>query len=363
VSDDSIYYLGFSHFLGIGPVRIKLLLSEFKTAKNAYLATVAQLKKILGEKLAEGFISFRSRFDLNKKLSELTDKKIRVVCQADNDYPSSLKNMSDPPICLYIKGDWRSYSFDNQLCIAVVGTRKPTSYGIKIAKKFASALAERGVIIVSGMALGIDTVAHRSALAEDGRTVAFLGSGVDIIYPLSNRSLYEQIVYKGGLVISEFPPGMTVKPGLFIARNRLISGLAKGVFVVEGGERSGALITARYAAEQGRSVFAPPAPLDCEMSFAPNFLIKEGAKMVTSVDDILIEYNIAATVGKVQNNVKRSLSKEEAKLVEVLGKGVSRANEISLFLNLPIENVLKTVSSLELKGLLEKNSEGYYQLI
>src|SRR3989338_348038 len=162
---------------------------------------------------------------------------------------------------------------------AIVGTRKPTSYGIQVARKFAYELTEAGFIIVSGMAMGIDTVAHQAALDAGGKTVAVLGCGVNIIYPAINYQLYHNIIKSGGAVISEFPPDQTVLKGLFISRNRIISGLSKGVLIAEGGEFSGALITAKYAGIQGKDVFAVPSSINSEMASAPNLLIKQGAKI------------------------------------------------------------------------------------
>ena len=199
------------------------------------------------------------------------------------DYPESLKNISDPPICLYVKGNIDLFQARHQnpdlvgtaknlvssldpIFFAIVGTRKPTSYGVQVAKKFAYELTEAGFVIVSGMAMGIDTVAHQAALDAGGRTVAVLGCGVNIIYPAANRSLYENIIKNGGAVISEFPPNQMVLKGLFISRNRIISGLSKGVLIAEGLQDSGALITARFAGEQGKEIFAPPGPITSEMS-------------------------------------------------------------------------------------------------
>jgi DNA protecting protein DprA len=311
------YYLGFSYFLGIGPQRLSLLLENFSDVKKAYLAKKEELVKVLGEKLTEKFIQFRNQFDPKKELDNLKKKEITVLSWEDKRYPSSLKKIADPPICLYIKGNLSNFDFEKDFFLGVVGTRKPTSYGEALTKKFTSQLASMGMVIVSGMALGIDSLAHWAALNSFTKTIAVLGCGVDVVYPPSNGRLYQEILKKGSLVISEFPPGRTVLKGLFVARNRIISGLSSGVLVIEGAKDSGALITARYAAEQGKEVFAPPSPINSPMSEAPNLLLKQGAKLVTDVSDILNEFNINISPKK-KKDLTKDLSTEERLIFESL---------------------------------------------
>ena len=197
-----------------------------------------------------------------------------------------MKEIAQPPWVLYIKG--MSPSFPTA-CLAVVGTRQPTNYGRRVARKMAAEIASRGWVVVSGMAAGIDSEAHRGALEADGKTVAVLGTGVDVVYPRHLRSLYAELVEKGA-VCSEMPPGTAPHPGLFPRRNRIISGLSVGTLVVEAAERSGALITADFSMEQGREVFAVPGPVTSEKSAGTNRLIQQGAKCVTGVQDILEEF-------------------------------------------------------------------------
>ncbi len=347
--------------MGIGPIRFDVLINHFGTVEKAYKADRGELKELLGNALTEKFIEFRNEFDPIKKLDEFKQKEIRVLTREDNRLPRQLKNISDPPICLYIKGDVDNYDFEKEFFFGVVGTRKQTSYGEQIGYKFAFDLAYSGFIIVSGLALGIDAIAHRAALDAGAKTIAFMGCGVDLPHPPSNSALYERIIETGGLVISEFPPGMTVIKGLFIARNRLISGLSQGVLVIEGAKDSGALITARYAAEQGKEVFAPPAPITSEMSEAPNLLLKEGAKLVTSVDDILEELNMKIAPIK-KKKLTDLLSKEEAVIIDLLSSEPKLADELGLRLKLSIGETLQLLSGLEIKGAVEKNNEGKYQL-
>jgi len=355
------YYLGFSYFLGIGPQRLSLLLQNFSDVKNAYLAKKDDLVKVLGEKLTEKFIQFRSQFDPKKELKKLKEKEITVLSQEDEKYPQSLKKITDPPICLYVKGDFSNFDFEKDFFLAIVGTRKPTSYGEILVKKFASHLASMGFIVVSGMALGIDSLAHWAALNSLGKTIAVLGCGVDVIYPPSNRGLYQEILKKGGLIISEFPPGRTVLKGLFVARNRIISGLSSGVLVIEGAKDSGALITARYAAEQGKEVFAPPSPLTSPMSEAPNFLLKQGAKLVTDVSDILDEFNLKISPKK-KKDLTKDLTAEERLIFESLSVLPKTIDDLILETKIPVDKILNLLSILEIKGVVEKNKEGKYQI-
>ncbi|QQG44318.1 MAG: DNA-protecting protein DprA [Candidatus Roizmanbacteria bacterium] len=354
------YYLAFSHFLGIGPMKFRKLLDTFGDVKQAYEASFSEIKPLIGEKTAADFIDFKNKFDAQKKYQEIVEKEIMIITQEDSFYPSSIINIPDPPICLYVKGDIKKYNFDEGFYFAVVGTRKPSPYGQQITKMFSLKLAETGATIVSGLAQGIDTIAHQSALNCHGKTVAFLGCGVDIVYPPGNRKLYEQIIKENGLVISEFPPGRTVLPGLFIARNRLISGLSKGVLVVEGTNKSGALITAKYAALQGKEVFAPPVPLTSELSEAPNILLKQGAVLATSVEDILNEFNLKAAPSKKEVNL--TLTADEKKIYDCLSFQPLNADDLALECKTQIHNLLPLLSIMEVKKIIDRNEEGKFQL-
>jgi DNA processing protein len=357
---NKIYYLAFSHFFGIGPIKLKALVGRFGSVKSAYNATENDLSSIIGQTTAKKFIRFKNIFDPAKELTELNKKQISIICWEDDKYPPLLKNISDPPICLYVKGNVNNFDF-NKMTIGIVGTRTPTIYGQQIARKFSSELTKAGFTVISGLAIGIDTISHWSCLDESGKTIAVLGCGVNIIYPADNRNLYYKIIEKGGLIISEFPPDQLVLKGLFISRNRIISGLSKGVIIIEGGEHSGALITARYAAEQGREVFAPPSPINSNMSKAPNILLKEGAKLITSVNDIFEEFNLKIAPAKIEDILK-NLTAEERSIVELLVKKSFVVDEIVVSLTIPTNQILNTLSILEIKGIIEKNSQNQYQL-
>lgn len=359
--DDIYYYLAFSHCLGIGPNRFDALMRQYSSVKDAYEANKEELNRDLKFGIGNTLADFKEKFDPVEKLEEIKRKEITVLTREDSRYPQSLKNLSDAPICLYVKGDIDHFDLNDPktLFFSIVGTRKPTAYGEQITKKFASELAQSGMVIVSGLAIGVDAMAHKSTIESDGRTVAFLGCGVDIIYPPANKNLYQSILDSGGLIISEFPPGMTVLRGLFIARNRLISGLSRGVLVIEGLKDSGALVTAQYAALQGKDVFAPPVPLTSPLSQAPNILLKQGAKLVTSVDDILEEYQL-----KIMQNKQafHDLPKDEKKIVEILVNQSQAMDELVNKLQKSVLQISLLLSILEIKGIIEKNSEGKYQM-
>lgn len=354
------YYLGFSHCFGIGPLRFLALKKYFGSVEKAYKANKIDLEKIIPKSFAGSFVNFRTEFNLDQKLDELKSKNIYILSQDDDRFPKQLLNIPDPPICLYVKGDLRQIKFADDFLIGVVGTRKPTSYGQQITRNLVSELASAGFVIVSGMAMGIDTIAHQEAINSHGKTVAVLGCGVDIVYPQINFKLYNRIIQGGGIVISEFPPGQFVMKGLFIARNRLISGLAKGVLVVEGAVDSGALITARYAAGQGKEVFAPPGPLTSSMSQAPNLLLKQGAKMVTSVEDILEEFNLKV-VPKKKETISARLGPQEKLIFNFLSVEPRSVDEIVEKTEIAVDKVMKTLSLLEIDGVIELNSEAKYQ--
>lgn len=276
------------------------------------------------------------------------DLNIEIIPLSSEDYPYLLKQIPDPPAILYLLGEkvWLNRNF-----ISLVGTRKPTSYGINVTKKIVSRLVENGIGIVSGFAYGIDTVAHMEAIKGRGYTIGVLGTGVDIVYPRVNRSLKKEILEsKRGCFISEFPIGDTPEPWHFPRRNRIISGLTQITVVVEASLKSGAMITAGYALEQGRDVFAVPGNVDSENSQGTNQLIKEGAKLVTSGEDILEEFNI---IPKVSNIRPPDLNEEEAVIWNILNEPRLEDDIISIS-GLDVSRFNIIITRLELKGLVER---------
>ena len=256
---------------GVGPVKLKKLLDQH--------GSIVQVCQVIAAPLARA----------EEAIQKATEKNALIFSLEDDEYPKLLKNIYDPPPVLYVKGE--GFSPDAKT-LAIVGTRKASHYGKEIAKKLAFELASLGITVVSGMALGIDTAAHAGALAANGKTIAVFGCGVDVIYPFSNRELARKIE-SSGAVVSEFPMGTGVDKGHFPRRNRVIAGLSLGVIVVEGHYDSGAMITAKYALDEGREVFAVPGNVELDQSKGPHWLIKQGAKLVESVDDVLEELNMA----------------------------------------------------------------------
>lgn len=291
MDEEKTYWVGFSVFPGIGPVRFKLLLGYFGSAMAAWEAPLAKLKKIrLGEKLSEQFDHFRKTFNLDEYLRRLTQLHVSVLTLKDSKYPKLLAEIPDAPFLLYIRGRGNDKPVGLTRTIAVVGTRKVTPYGVNVTRRLVEGLVANGFTIVSGLAYGVDAVAHQATIDAGGKTIAVLGSGIDIIAVPGNARLYHQIGEEGhGAVVSEMPLGLRPDKGLFVARNRIVSGLSLGVVITEGADDSGSLITARNATEQGREVFAVPGPITSQYSRGPAKLIKEGAKLVESVEDILEE--------------------------------------------------------------------------
>ncbi|NTU46017.1 DNA-protecting protein DprA [Candidatus Roizmanbacteria bacterium] len=351
--------VGFSHCLGIGPMRFSHLIVQFGNAETAYLASEAELVPVIGKNTAHDFVAFRHRFDATKKIEEIEKKGIGILTREESGYPEPLLQISDPPICIYIKGNRELFDTHNYHCFGLVGSRKPTNYGLWVARKFAAELAAVGMVIVSGMAYGIDAVSHIACLDTHGKTIAVLGCGVDLPYPVQHTFLYNRILENGGAIISEFPPGNFVQKGLFISRNRLISGISQGIMVVEGSSQSGSLSTARYAAEQGKTVFAPPVPLNSQVSEAPLILLKEGAILVTKVEDILD--GLGLTINSISSSKKfDNLSLEEQKIVALLQQESFSADSLCLQAKIDIDVVLKLLLLLEMRGIVVKNANGSY---
>ncbi|MBE7021211.1 MAG: DNA-protecting protein DprA [Ruminococcaceae bacterium] len=289
-----------------------------------------------------------------------------IICYADEDYPEALKNIPDFPIVLYHRG--LKLPLNELLCIAVVGTRKPSCYGLKCADEIAVELASSGVLVISGMAVGVDAAAHNGAKRICKPTLAVLGSAIDDIYPRKNKFLYEYMLYNGS-IISEYPPGAKIYPSNFPERNRIISGLSSGVVVVEAGKRSGSLITANIALEQGKDVFSVPNIVGNENGIGTNNLIREGAKLVTSAIDILDEYRgMYASINEIRKNNEAEYSDEflkksflesftdltslERKVAELCDANPLTADELSLKTDIPMNYILSALTMLEIKGVV-----------
>src|SRR5580698_2317035 len=283
-SQQGVYWLALSLTQGLGPSRIKKLIEHFGTAERVFHASLTELeatgmRAVSAQSLATG----KSLELAQQECAKVVEAGAKVVALSDPEYPSRLKEIYDPPVILFVKGNVEVLAEPG---IAMVGTRHPTPYGTGMAERLSTDLAARGLVIISGLARGIDTASHRGAIAAKGRTVAVLGTGIDIMYPKENTRLTEQIIALGGALITEFPVGTPPTPQNFPIRNRIISGMSVGVLVVEAAEYSGTRITSRLALEQNRDVYAVPGNVTNKNSWGPNTLIKQGAKLVATWEDV-----------------------------------------------------------------------------
>jgi DNA processing protein len=349
---ENFYWIGLKAVPGIGNVAFRRLLERFDTPEAALKASPASYAGIKGMSPAviDGIKTGEWRRFAEEECRRLETSSARLVTYLSCDYPKSLFEIPDPPPFLYIKGELRSH----ELSIAIVGSRRATSYGLMTTGKLAEELASHGVCIVSGMARGVDTAAHKGALQAGGRTVGVLGCGVDKIYPPENRSLFVEMSDKGCLV-SEFPLGTLPLAENFPRRNRIISGLSSGVLVVEAAEKSGSLITAQYALEHGRDVYAVPGNISFATSRGCNRLIKQGAKLVDCVEDILEELpggSPAFSDAPLFQRPSRTfaLTPKEAAIFELLARSPLHIDDIISQTELTAGEVSSMLLHLELKG-------------
>ncbi len=357
--DERDYYLAFSNASGIGPIKFNKLIKQFGSAKAAWNGSITKLEPVLKPALTKKFETFRSELDIDEYLKKLKKQRISFVCLFEKEYSLLLKQIPNPPIVLFVKGNIKLLS---EKCLAIVGTRHITHYGRDITEMFAGQLSRAGLVIVSGMAYGVDGIAHKAAIEEKGKTIAVLGNGVDLPYPRENEKLYEEILDSGGLIISEYPPGEPPSIGSFPARNRIVAGLSSGVLVTEGASDSGSLITANFGLEFGRKVFAVPGPITSSLSAAPLRLIEKGAKLVVSPDDVIKDLGLKITDLKTNEKKFADLNKEEKKIIELIENEPLHFDEIARRLNIAPAKLGTTLSMMEVKGLI-KNSGGSYSLL
>ena len=353
--DDIKYWVWLSSLPGIGARRFKQLVDHFGSPQEVWNANEKQLKSVQGfQKMIPSFLDNNLRNNIDTYMHRVEKLGIKILRMVDEEYPINLKDIYDPPPVMYIYGKFQKT--DNK-AIAIVGSRKATDYGIGMAKELAYELALRGITVVSGMARGIDTFAHKGALKAGGRTIAVMGCGVDVPYPPENRELMG-MVSESGAVISEYPIGTQPFPGNFPARNRIVSGLSMGVVVIEAAERSGALITVDFALEQGKEVFALPGKVKSEASKGTNKLIKDGAKIVTCIEDILEEFtNIELFKPKMRPVIEQKytqLNIEEIKILEVIHTEPTHIDNILRGTGYNIQKINSLVTMLELKGILKQ---------
>lgn len=350
------YWLGLSFLDPLPPFTTKKLLDYFKTPECIWKVPQKHLNEALPfkEKSVEFIVSQRKKLNLDKELEKLYKLDIDMVTIEDENYPYLLKHTSSPPLVVFIKG---KYIKEDVLAIAVVGTRRCTTYGRITAKGLSSGIASLGFTIVSGLAYGIDTIAHEAALNQESRTIAVLGTGLDTIYPKENQLMSEKIIEQGAL-ISEFPLGTLPHKYNFPRRNRIISGLSLGVLVVEGGIKSGAMITAHFALEQGREVFAIPGAINREKSEGPNSLIKEGAKIVTRIEDLLEELPFWAK--KVEKKKRDNIPDRYREIIDFLKDDPKTIDQISSRFNIGLSELSFLLIDLESKKEVESVGGGKF---
>jgi DNA processing protein len=345
------YWVAFSMVRGIGAVRFQALLDYFGDPQVAWHAPAEALRAAgLGEKVLQNLLLLRASLSPQKAWERIEQLGITILTLPDENYPRRLKEIDQPPPVLYLRGVLLP---EDEWAVAVVGTRRVTPYGRQVAGEVASLLARSGVTVISGLARGVDGIAHQAALQAGGRSLAVLGCGLDQVYPPENRRLADQIMAQGAL-ISDYAPGTPPEAANFPARNRLISGLSLAVVVVEAGQTSGALITAGFAAEQGREVFAVPGNITAPQSQGTNRLIFDGARPLLDPQEILEALEL--TQVPAQRTARQILPGDalEARLFEALGPEPLHIDEIRARTDLPIEQVTSTLAIMELKGMVRQ---------
>ena len=353
------YWLALNRISGVGQVSYARLLERYGSPEKVFQADLGDLESIEGmrKNTALAIVNFKRAEKIDRELDELERKRVGVLTLTDPLYPCLLAKIHDPPPYLYYKG---SPSIRDGRSLAVVGSRLGTDYGIRMTERLAWSLSKNGLTIVSGLARGIDTAAHQGALMAGGRTVAVLGSGLDVIYPPENEKLFEQIVEQG-LVCSEFPLGTLPERQNFPIRNRIISGLSLGVVIVEATQRSGSLITARLALDQGREVFAVPGSIESFKSSGTHRLIKQGAKLVENAQDVLEElhweepFKPAKAEAEPQGTAETLvLSPQEKQIWDLLSAEPLHVDQMTRMSEIGISRILSLLLEMEIKGLISQ---------
>ncbi len=347
----------------LGRARASALLEHFPSIDAVLSASAQQLRGVpgVGRELSARIARARQEIDAEREIALCQQHDLAIITPQHAEFPPLLQEIPDPPGVLFSRGHWQE---DDQLAIALVGTRRASHYGLRQAERLAMGLAHAGVTVISGLARGIDAAAHRAALRAGGRTIAVLGSGLLNVYPPEHVEL-AQAIGQAGAVLSELPPLQKPMSGTFPMRNRLISGLALGVVVVEAAQRSGALISASHAAEQGREVFAVPGPIDSPVSHGCHRLIRDGARLVESVDDILDELGpLAQSLPRADGGVMRhpgelKLNEQERTVLDAIALEATAIDQLARDIDLPIQRILATISALEIRHLIRRLSGNY----
>jgi DNA processing protein len=357
-TDDREAYIRLALVNGVGPRTLASLVEHFGSAREVLEATLGQVGQVhrIGPKLATLIRDARNSQLYEQVAAHCQSNGVRMLVPGDKEFPRLLDELEDPPVLLFARGE---FAKNDALCVAMVGTRHCTSYGQTMAERLAKALANRGITIVSGLARGIDAICHRGAIDVGGRTIAVLGSSVTDIYPPEHKQLAEQVT-EHGVLLSETHPFSKPKAGVFPQRNRIISGLSLGVIVVEAADRSGSLITARHAGEQGRDVFAIPGPVTSRMSRGCNQLIRDGAILIQDAEEIiehlgpLVEQVELNDGSKVHHPAELQLNEIEQQVLACIETIPIDIDAVFAKSGLPIPRVLSTLSVLEMKGLIKR---------
>jgi len=351
MTDERNYWLALTMVKGIGAVRFRTLLDSFGSARAAWAAAPEQLRDAgLFESVITNFVQARKNVD-PESIPALLDKfRVKALTWDDEDYPRRLRELEGAPPVLYTRGELLP---TDEWAVGVVGTRRVTAYGRQVAEELGAFLGRNGITVVSGLARGVDAIAHQAAIKAGGRSIAVLAHGLDQIYPAENRRLGEEILANGALV-SDYGVGTPPDAANFPPRNRIISGLSLAVVIIEAGMESGALITAGFAAEQGREVFAIPGSIYAPQSKGANLLLQKGAHPLVNFEELLEALNLEM-MGE-QKNARLILPADatEARLFELLGQEPLHVNELGALANLPIEQVSSTLALMELKGLVRQ---------
>lgn len=367
IEQEKLARAAFRTISGVGSQHLRRLIAYFGSAVKAWEASTSRYLPIVNqEKWAKEILKVREMIDPERIGEALTNQGIMIITPDETNYPRLLAELADAPPLLYYRGQLQG----DAKGLAIVGSRQATAYGKAVARNLARDAVARGIVIISGLARGIDTAAHQGAVDSDGVTWAFLGCGLDRIYPLENRKLAEGIIKKGAL-ISEFVPGAPPNAAHFPARNRLISGSSLGVVVVEAAQRSGALITVDFALEQGREVFAVPGPIFSEVSRGPHHLLRQGAKIVEGIDDICSELPLATQyVGQI-SSYKKNLPKEGVgpahkehdSILEQLSDVPLHIDQITIHSTLSVSSISLALLELQLGGKIEQLPGQHYVLV
>ncbi|MEG0584819.1 MAG: DNA-processing protein DprA [Christensenellaceae bacterium] len=362
LTSEEKYWVWLSTVRGIGPVKFYDIINYFEDAKTAWenVGEISHIIKGIGDATAKNLIQSANDSYIEDFLKELDTKQIKMVTRLDQCYPQTLANIENPPPLLYYKGILPD--FEDRTC-GMVGSRRPTKFGFNIAHDISYNLASQNVLIISGLARGIDTAAHTGALDAGGITAAVVGCGVDVIYPAENRNVYEKII-ENGVILSEFPPGEEPLAKNFPQRNRIIAGLSQALIVGEGGEKSGARITADYALRQGIDIYATVCDLKSTMAKLPLYLLDSGSMMITDGYEVMRsqKWEINAKKRKAKNKSDNKLDLFEAQIYNLLLKEDLSAEELANYLEANMKDVNTAITVMELKSLISSLPGGKFSI-